>query len=317
MTARAATGRLRSPAICAEALLGILAALIVLAPARAQEAGLHNSSKVFADPADVTPEDWSNVEEMDRSWRAALVHVPTGPGTSRKTSASALEAETGTNGKTFPVIIYLHGCSGFWPGTYKRVARLADLGFLVIAPASLARKKYPRSCTVKSRQAGLYRWSLTMRRFDAGYAIEKARQLPAADPTSIFLMGFSEGAMAAATFEAQNERQKVRARIVEGWTCHTPWVGHRGIKAPQDEPLLSLVAELDPWFQGYWVKGDCGTFMSKKNGSRSIVYRDEPLAAAHGLLEFPAVQQEILTFLNTYLEVPLPLPVPVSAPVAD
>mgnify|MGYP000541337030 CR=1 FL=1 len=36
-------------------------------------------------------------------------------------------------------------------------------------------------------------------------------------------MGFSEGGVAAVTFEATNEQQHVRARISEGWTCNTPW----------------------------------------------------------------------------------------------
>ena len=101
----------------------------------------------------------------------------------------------------------MHGCSGFWPGTHKRIKFLSDNGFLVIAPASLARHTYPRSCNVDTHEGGLFRGTLGLRQNDAGYAIEMARRLPIVDDKNIVLMGFSEGGVVAVTFEAANEQQ--------------------------------------------------------------------------------------------------------------
>ncbi len=145
-----------------------------------------------------------------------------------------------------------------------------------------------------------------MRQSDAGYAIEKARMLSVVDGDNIVLMGFSEGGTTAATFEPENERQQVRARVVEGWTCHAPWSEHRGVNAPENEPVLTLLADQDPWHQNQWTKGDCAEFLDTTNGSRSIVYKDELLARSHGLLEFQSVQQDVLKFLEETLDLPEP-----------
>ena len=192
----------------------------------------------------------------------------------------------------------MHGCSGIWPGTHRRMKFLAENGFLVIAPVSLARKAYPRSCNVETHEGALFRGTLGIRNLDAGHAIERARELSIVDAENIILMGFSEGGLSAVTFKARNDRQKVRARVAEGWTCHTPWAEYRGVNAPETEPVLTLLGERDPWYQSQWTRGDCGDFLNAENGSRSIVYREGELAEKHGLLEFEAVRREVLGFLR-------------------
>ncbi len=106
----------------------------------------------------------------------------------------------------------------------------------------------------------------------------------------------------AVTFEATNEQQQVSARVSEGWTCNAPWSEYRGVNAPESEPVLTLVAERDPWHQNQWTKGDCTGFLNKGNGSKSIVYRDKLLASKHGLLEFHSAQQDVLKFLKENLD---------------
>jgi hypothetical protein len=113
-------------------------------------------------------------------------------------------------------------------------------------------------------------------------------------------MGLSQGGITAATFEPQNKQQKVRARIIEGWTCHDNWPEYHGMRAPASEPVLVLVGTDDPWFQDD-SQGDCQPFLHPENGSVSVVYEDEPLASTHELLEFNSPKQEVIRFLQQHL----------------
>ncbi len=262
--------------------------------------GLHNSTKVFADPQDMRPSDWTDPAEMRRTWDAAIVHVPGKNGNSTETSVAELQDGKFKFDRKLPAIVYMHGCSGFWPGTHMRTKFLAENGFVVIAPASLARRKYPRSCEVDSYTAGMYRQTLKMRQADAGYAIEQVRKLPFVDGNRIVLMGLSQGGITAATFKPQNEQQKVRARIIEGWTCHDNWPEYHGVSASASEPVLALVGTRDPWFRDT-SQGDCQPFLNPNNGSASIVYSDEPLAGRHELMEFNSPKQEVVHFLRRHL----------------
>ncbi len=262
--------------------------------------GLHNSTKVFAQPEDMNPSDWTDPAEMRRAWNAAIVHVPGKDRKSIESSVSELQDGKFKFGQKLPAVVYMHGCSGIWPGTHMRTKFLAENGFVVVAPASLARKKYPRSCELDSYTAGMYRQTLKMRQADAGYAIEQIRKLPFVDGDRIVLMGLSQGGITAATFKPRNKQQKVRARIIEGWTCHDSWPEYNGVRASASEPVLALVGTKDPWFRDT-SQGDCQPFLNPNNGSASIVYADEPLASRHELLEFNSPKQEVVHFLRRHL----------------
>ena len=282
----------------------IAATLCWVGLAHAQTAGLHNSSKEFTAPADITPSDINDPQEIRRTWDAALVRVPLGPGTSEWTSFAELTTQFGDGSRRFPTAIYSHGCSGIWPGTLRRVEFLANSGFLVIAPASMARQKYARSCDPARSEGGMYRDVLQMRQKDAGFAIETAKDLPFVDADNMVLIGLSEGGIVAATFEPASSRQKVAARVVEGWTCNSGWYEYDGVKAPADEPVLSLVGEKDPWFQNIWTQGDCADALHPDNGSMSVVYRSGKLASSHELMEDRRVQEETLSFLRQHVDLP-------------
>lgn len=272
----------------------------VFSAANAQEPGLSNATKSFTDPTQMTGLEASDPAEIARSWDAAIVRIPTGSGQSKLSSIAALGDDIDPT-RTYPVVIYLHGCSGVWQGTKDRIKFYADNGFLVIAPASFARLKYPKSCDVATNRGGLYRGTLAMRQKDAGYAIEMARKMPFVDESKIVLAGLSQGAITAATFQAGNAGQKTSARVVEGWTCNAGWPEYKGVNAGADEPVLTLVAKNDPWFQNEWTKGDCTKFLNKNNGSKSVIYSDGELAWRHELLDLLAPQQEVLEFLQAQL----------------
>lgn len=243
--------------------------------------------------------DWSDPEELRRTWQAALVRVPVASGVLRGSIADLDTAQI-PDGTKFPTVIYLHGCAGVWAGTYRRIDWLAENGFAVIAPVSFAREKYPQSCDPREHRSSLYRPILKMRQQDAGHAIRQARQLSWVDGRNVFLMGLSEGGITTATFQRRDQDESVTARVVEGWTCHAGWKEYTGVRAPASEPVLALVADDDPWFRKPWNRGDCGAFLNKANGSRSVVYRGPRLRQRHELLEDAEVQRTVLAFLRKH-----------------
>lgn len=267
--------------------------------------GYGNATKRFTDPKEMTPEDWTDPREIARTWNAALVRIPrANRGEVVRSTMRVLALPKNGSSQRWPTVIYLHGCSGVWSGTYRRIDALAANGFAVIAPVSLARKKYPKSCDTTRHRGGLYRPTLRMRQIDAGHAIARARQLDWVDPDNLFLVGLSQGAITAATFHSKDPAMKVNARVLEGWTCHAGWEEYRGIGAPRSEPVLALVAKFDPWFQNQWNRGDCGPFLDPTNGSRSIVFDQGKLSKRHELFEDPRVQRLVIEFLKEHVTVP-------------
>ena len=277
----------------------LILVIMVLTLSGCIQSSLHNSTKVFTDPSDMRPSDWSDPAEMERVWQAALVRIPKSGGGYVTTTIAELHEDGISPEGVWPTVIYMHGCSGIWSGTKTRIDFLARNGYAVVAPASLARLKYPQSCKEDAYQGGLYRPTLKMRQYDAGYAIAKAKTLTWVDSSNVFLMGLSQGGITAATFSSTRREHSLRARIVEGWTCHAGWHEYIGINAPESEPVLALVGDKDPWFQSHWNKGSCGRFLSDSNGSRSVVYTEGYLRTRHELLEEKEVQQTVLDFLSS------------------
>ena len=261
--------------------------------------GLNNQTKQFTPNSKMSSADWSSPDELHRTWQAALVRIPRNQQVFAG-QISDLPLEGVSVEKQLPTVIYLHGCSGIWWGTYIRLDFFAENGFAVIAPASFARSKYPKSCDPATKRAGLYRETLKMRQYDALNAIKNAKQLDWVDARNIFLVGFSEGGITSATVST-NIDTTVNARVIEGWTCHAGWGEYRGSNAPVSEPVLALVADQDPWFQDSWTRGSCGRYMNSENGSRSVVYSSGSLKNKHSLLDDADVQILVLEFLLAHI----------------
>lgn len=278
-------------------LVGCHFALLALLAPAALATGLHNDARDFQTPMQMRRSDFSDPAELQRTWEAALVRVPTSSGPSRPMTAADLADWRPDGARKVPAVVYLHGCSGLWSGSEVRVKLMADLGFVTVAPASLAREKYAQSCDPATFRGGMYREVLDLRQNDAAFALEQVHKLPFVDRERVILMGLSEGAIVTATFRASGPDQRIAARIIEGWTCHAYWQEYEGLNAGADEAVLSLVGADDPWFQAEWLKGDCGAWMRGGNDTRSIVYSDSPLAGRHELLEEKRPRADLLGFL--------------------
>lgn len=261
-----------------------------------------NDAKKFTAASEMSSKDWNDPVELERVWQNSLLRIPIGEGEYLTLQVSDLAKMRFSNQKKIPTVVYMHGCSGIWAGTLRRINFLANNGFAVIAPPSFAREKYPRSCDVYLYQGGLYRDTLKMRQYDAGYTIEQAKRLPWVDENNIFLMGLSEGGITTATFYSKQDNHSVNARVIEGWTCTSTWGEYKGVRAPKTQPVLSLLGSKDPWFQNPYTNGECTKFLNKDNGSKSVVYRKGNLSYQHELLEDKKVQKVVVYFLQSHIK---------------
>ena len=276
--------------------------VIILVPAVGTGSGVYNNdSRTFTPVYEMKPSDWNDPAELERVWQAALVRIPKPDGGFIATTVTELHAHDLEESGKFPTVIYLHGCYGLWSGTYTRIDFLASNGYAVIAPPSMARKKYSKSCEPVQIQGGFYRGVLKIRQADAGYVIEKAKTLPWVDANRVFLVGLSEGGITTATFRSDSKGASVRARVVEGWSCQSGWREYKGVNAPEGEPVLALLGAKDPWFQNPYNRGDCTGFIKKRqDGSKSVVYTEGDLSHRHMLMEDEGVQAEVLEFLRVH-----------------
>lgn len=260
---------------------GVLAALVALA-------GVGALLWVAVSPA--PPAGFEDPAELARVWDAAHVRIPSRFGVWR---GSPEEAPV-PDGLLLPLVIYLHGCAGLWPLDDAKLDLLAGQGYAAIAPDSLARRARPDSCDLQGQRGGLDRPALFLRQAEARYTLDRARRLAWADPRALFLFGFSEGGTAVATVDIGSP---IAGRIIEAWTCHSPWLDYRGLNGPSDEPVLALLGGLDPWFRAWWLRGDCGAFFRAAE-SRSVVFEQDPLAESHSLLWHADAQAELAGFLE-------------------
>ena len=194
-------------------------------------------------------------------------------------------------GATWPVIVYMHGYTAI--GQYRFFKRLANAGFVVIAPDSLARRYRPLQCDPDTRTGGYNLFIYDFRQAEISYAVQRLLAMPWVAPTNMFLVGTSEGGVATALYRGD----EFRARVVAQWTC----VGRsvvRGIEGPRDAPLLAIVGSSDPWYdpnQAPRQRGHCGQFMVDRPGSQSLLVS---IPDAHDVLSHQASLDAIVSFLD-------------------
>jgi poly(3-hydroxybutyrate) depolymerase len=159
--------------------------------------------------------------DVAASWEHAVVSVP---GRFLTTSVKDIEAE-----KPRPVVLLIHGCAGIQRTESSWAGFLKGEGYIVVEPDSFARSR-PKSCDPRTRRAGLFP-GVTMYRLDeVTYALDQLRESPWADQRNLFLMGHSEGAVAAATANVSG----FRGVIISAWICRN------GLVVPHETAVLTI-----------------------------------------------------------------------------
>jgi len=194
-------------------------------------------------------------------------------------------------GRRLPVVLYLHGCTGIEKSDRRIMRALSRVGFLVIAPDSMARQYRPRQCRPRKKTGGFSLFVYDFRQAEINFALQELRRHEWADKVNLFLVGSSEGGLAAAQYRGS----AFRARVITKWTCHGSHLV-RGLAAPPDEPVLAIVRKNDPWYDQKKTRqsGECGDFFGARPGSKSWVLET---GRGHNVFNEARVTDEIVTFL--------------------
>jgi hypothetical protein len=215
---------------------------------------------------------------VEKSWDKADVYIPESIFLKR---TSNLQLE-----KKYPVVIYLHGCTGITSNHDLRWGRfISNLGFVVILPDSFARPSRISNCDpVNTVRTGRFPFALAYREQEIAYAISQLKKTNWADMSNIFLMGHSEGANAV----AQTNIIGFRGMIMSSGFCAD------GIKFENGVRGLVINFENDPWHKG---SGRCQ--QARNDGSLLLLFLNDN---AHNSFDYPRVRDEVLQFLKQTLK---------------
>jgi dienelactone hydrolase len=215
------------------------------------------------------------------SWDKARVYAP---GSSDTITPEKIKVE-----KPLPVVIYLHGCSGYSLESVQWGDYLKSLGYLVVQPDSFAWRS-ESNCDPKVKKSGLFPKVHGMRQQEIKFALEEVRKSPWADKNNIFLMGFSEGGTAA----ARTRQAGFSGIIISGWRCtNTKNENFNGIFAPLETPILTIEWNRDDW-QTDFTKGSCADKFGDRPKATQILLPGN----GHAVYEQAKAKEAVTTFLK-------------------
>ncbi len=241
---------------------------------------------LVSDPRLVTAETPGT--QVAQSWERAVVYLPH---TSQPISIDQIKTD-----KAYPVAIFMHGCDGIAPNpdNHSWAKLLASEGLLVVMPDSLARTDRKPSCDPKNKKSGLFPAVHGMRLEEIKYASEQIRSMPWFDGKNLFLMGFSEGAMAV----VRTKLSGFQGVISSSWTCtNTKTPSFDGIYLPPETPLLTLSYEEDPHYMEEHTKGTCAQKMAGRADSHHVTVP----GTGHGTYDSKVAREAVVEFIKRLL----------------
>jgi dienelactone hydrolase len=211
--------------------------------------------------------------DADIAWKNGPAYVP---GSFFSTTPDKIKL----NEKT-PVVILMHGCTGITLEEKKWAEFIKDLGFVVIMPNSFARKNRLKNCNPQTKRGGLFPLAQEFRQQEIAHAISVIKSYDWVDTDRIYLMGHSEGGVAAASAPQDD----FKGRIITGSSCRT------GINGSRSTPILAIVYMQDEWYGKYNASGcseyskqfESLIFLGFEGTSHDLYHQDQ---ARHAVKEF-------------------------------
>ena len=227
--------------------------------------------------------------DVKSSWDNAVFYLPN---TSQPAKLSQVKTE-----KPYPVAIYMHGCNGINSNSdnHDWAKLLAQKGLLVIMPDSLARNDRKPSCDPKTMKGALFPPVHAMRLEEIKFASDEVKKQPWFDRKNLFLMGFSEGAIAA----VRTKLTGFRGVIATSWTCTNSQVpSFDGIFLPPETPLLTINHSDDPWYTTENVRGSCESKFTGRSDAQNLTIP----GSGHGTYHSEKARQAVVNFIKQHLQ---------------
>lgn len=201
--------------------------------------------------------------------------------------------------KHIPTVLYMHGSSGLFTGDTYRHYIVEEVGALFFAPNSFKIKERPtyKSPTKHKKYLKVHK----IRQAEIYQALEKLKKIDFIDNDNLFLMGNSEGGLAAAIYKCR----QFKGRIITAFSCESSYFyDNFKLGSAKDEPFLNIIGTHDQFFAKksdlnikYQVEGH-GIDALKKYTNAKIVILSK---TKHDITPNPYVKDEIVSFLKLWI----------------
>lgn len=238
--------------------------------------------------------------ELNRTWQSALVALPpvlggeSGYFLDKEITLNNLIQDKVKNRK-LPLLLFIASCEGL---AHHRgdIERLAKLGFVVIAPDSMARKHRPYGCYEdQEKYIKYYDIAIAFQKAELDYAVSRLQTFPWTNQQQ-FLFGSGTGGMVVAHYQGT----EFTGHVIEGWGCNHPHQVFSGIWSPPEVRIYSVISKNDGWFKdvpGFEI--NCAKYLTDRASSMAIVL-DRP---AHFVSWYPGSRTKLIKFLTRDLDV--------------
>lgn len=200
--------------------------------------------------------------------------------------------------KKYKTVLYVHGSSGLYKGDVYRKYIVEELGFVFFAPDSHRLKNRPVYKSPAKEKVYVKVHKIRVSEIDYNY--KKLRKLSFVDKKNIFLMGNSEGGLAAAIYTPK----RFKGRIVTAFSCESSYFcEHFKLGSKKDEPFLNIIGTHDEFFakdaklnKEHKVSGNGIEKLKNYNNAKVVILPK----AKHDLTTNLYVKDEILNFLKLW-----------------
>ncbi|XPV69066.1 MAG: hypothetical protein ACNI25_00465 [Halarcobacter sp.] len=195
-----------------------------------------------------------------------------------------------------PTLFYMHGSAGFKKGLLYRKWIVQDANCIFFAPNSFKINNRPTYTTPSPIKK--YEVVHKLRQAEIVYNLKKLQGFDFVDFDNLFLMGNSEGALAAAAYKGK----EFKGRIVTAYSCENGYYSKDfKLGCKKHDPFLNIIGTHDEYFSNnskpnekYEVTGNC-TKALKKNKNAKVVLLPQ---TKHDITKNIYVKDDIVNFLK-------------------
>jgi len=201
--------------------------------------------------------------------------------------------------KRIPTVLYMHGSSGLYKGDAYRKYIVEEVGAIFFAPNSFKIKKRPtyKSPTKHSKYLKVH----NVRQAEILYVLKKFKKMDFIDDDNLFLMGNSEGGLAAAIYKCK----QIKGRIITAFSCESSYFYENfKLGSQKDEPFLNIIGTHDQFFakksklnKKYQVEGHGIDALKKYTNAKIVILSN----TKHDITTNLYVKDEIVNFLKLWI----------------
>ena len=219
------------------------------------------------------------------------------------------------SGKKAPVVVYMHGSgqaidrSGDFPKLkwdYGYAEWITQAGYIFVGPDSYGFKNRPSFSSPVPKE--FYEEVHNIRQAEVAQAATSLAEQDFTDTGEMYLLGVSEGAMAAARYAGK----EFKGRLVLSWSCEPGYfTDFPKVGAKSKAPFLNIMGYRDFYFGKngpYNTRyanntGNCAAHLSMANykNARVIIYPD----STHGVTYNQHMKGDLLGFLSYWIGRPV------------